>query len=95
MTKGRKQVQITSYREVFSFCTCDWCGTDMEEHYGERGYDTRDMEISFTKGASYEGGYTGNKEGWRINDLCDPCVTKLKDLLVENGIKLEEIDDVW
>lgn len=93
MTKTYKKIEKVIEREEFVSCTCDRCGKELGEDYGNRGYDRR--EFTFTTGSTYEGGYTGDKKGWEIEDLCDECVEVLRELLVQNGFKIREIDEVW
>lgn len=71
--------------------SCDWCGVDVEI---ERGYDTREFCLEFTKGSSY-GNDGGQKTGWEVEDLCNSCVVKLRKLLEESGVHTNQISLDW
>jgi hypothetical protein len=81
-------------REEFVTCICDGCGRDLEKYYGQKGYNTRNFELEYTSGTSYPGP-SGNEEGWKIEDLCDECVERLRKLLVDNGFQITLVDRDW
>jgi hypothetical protein len=94
MTTIYKQVREVKevIKEEFVSRVCDGCGKELPKDYGRKDYSTRDFE--FTSGYSYPGP-SGNKEGWRIDDLCDECVERLRKLLVENGFHITLVDRDW
>ena len=71
--------------------TCDLCGEEICER--RHIYSVRDFELEFTEGDCYPDG--GFKEGWRVEDLCNQCVGKLKELLVVNGFKISKVAVDW
>ena len=74
---------------------CNGCGFEMPEDFGNIGYDRRDFTLRFEKGSVYEDGNTGNREGWDVPYLCDPCVVRLRALVESAGFKVVEFDDTW
>ena len=88
MTTTYKTELKTIEQKVFVSCICDWCGKSLPDHYGRKDDKTREFE--FVTGYSYSDDCGGN--GWYIEDLCDECVEKLRNLLVESGIKITGID---
>lgn len=85
-----EETQTVQRRELEKV-TCDWCQAPVEV---ERGYDTRDFEISFSIGSSY-GNDGGHKEGWEVEDLCNTCVKKLRALLEKQGIRITPVKMDW
>ncbi len=70
--------------------TCDKCNTEIPD---EGSYDLREFDLSFAEGSSYPDG--GKKEGWEVEDLCNPCIEWLKNLLIENNVKITKVDVNW
>lgn len=70
--------------------TCDWCGCDMKP---TGKYEVQEQTLEFTKGKSFPDG--GSAKGWKVGDLCDPCVDKLRELLIANGIRTFEVSSDW
>lgn len=76
---------VREYDEYDEFF-CDWCNANIPEPVG---YETRDFELEFSKGESYpEDSY---REGWKVEDLCDKCIDKLREVIEELGITVREI----
>ena len=69
---------------------CDWCGVEMGTH---SLYDGKYVLTAITGSESYPD--CGWENGWQIEDLCDPCVERLRQLLVDNGVKIKKIDESW
>jgi hypothetical protein len=93
MTKVMKQTLVKSYyRDDVDFVICDWCGVKMPADT-TRGYETRQFTLEITHGFAYPEG--GEAVGWSVSDLCDPCCKNLKALLLENHIKISDIDRDW
>jgi len=88
MTTIYKKEQKTVEINAFVSCACDWCAKPMPDHYGCGEHKTREFE--FTTGYSYPDDWGGT--GWCIEDLCDECVQRLKDVLIKSGINIREID---
>jgi len=70
--------------------TCDKCNNEIP---WEETYDLREFDLSFAEGSSYPDG--GSKEGWEVEDLCNSCISWLKELLIENGVKITKTDVDW
>lgn len=90
MTRKYKGKTVTYQSEELISITCDWCGVSMED---PRGYDDRDFDLEFTEGASYPG--SGDRTGWKVADLCDRCVKRLRTLLEEKGVTISAVDVSW
>lgn len=90
MTTVYKKVEKVIEREEFVSCTCDRCGKELGEDYGNEHPDTREFTLRFEKGYSGYGDTWGN--GWEVQDLCDDCVGFLQTLLENNGIKTTRIE---
>ena len=90
MSKTYRTVKKTSeYRELVE-TLCDWCGANVPE---PGAYKDRRATLKFGHGSSYpEGGYL---EGWQVEDLCDPCIEKLRVVLVREGINVTKLDIDW
>ena len=84
-------------RRILVKITCDWCGEAIRDEKGPTNIAlgsgiTNDEEFDcefVTKSGDgmYLTGY-----GWRIEDLCKPCVGRFKKLLEDQGIKLSDVD---
>jgi hypothetical protein len=72
-------------RERVLKVTCDWCGREIER---PGSHDYRELVIRALRGESYP--EMTDAKGWGVDDLCDECVDKLKDLLAQNGIRLSD-----
>jgi hypothetical protein len=66
---------------------CDRCGAKIPE---SARFDTREFVLSFNIGESYPDDASGHV--WEVEDLCDYCVFLLKELLLQNGFKVNEYD---
>ena len=82
----------TYEKKVLDRVICDWCGEEFKNRRG--AYSTRDFDFSFTEGHNY-GNDGGNEEGWAVEDMCDDCVEKLCELLIDNGINVSNVDIGW
>ncbi len=81
----------TVTRRKFVKTTCDKCNAEI---LSEGSYDTRDFDLSFTKGTSWPDS-SGDAKGWQVADLCDPCIEWLRNLLIESNVMIAEIDRYW
>ena len=79
-TETRQEVVERQYI-VAEFC--DWCGRQIPP---QSSYDVRDFELSFASGVVYPEG--GSKSGWKVEDMCDECVIKLRTMLESAGIRV-------
>ncbi len=84
------ETRIVTYRK-FIKATCDKCNAEIPS---EDEYDTRNFELGFTVGTSYPES-SGNEKGWKVENLCDSCVSWLKRLLIENNVVTMEINLDW
>lgn len=82
--------QVTKTVRHVTGTFCDWCGASIP---GERTYDVREFTLSFESGYAYPEG--GEKKGWRVEDLCDNCVAKLRTLIEKAGIKTVDTEVDW
>jgi hypothetical protein len=87
MTKVYQTVTKTIERKEVVSRACDWCGIDIP--FPAR-YQSDEFILKYT--SSTNGPYENLGEGWEVEDLCNDCVDKLKELLVSVGIKLGDID---
>lgn len=100
VTRVYEEQPETVKRRILVSRTCDWCGMEMGERYGQeaKGYGERELMISFLQGKAYppdpypQGGYL---TGWEVPDLCDDCVAKLRAALEELGIKVQDAEREW
>ena len=95
MTKVYEKQTKTVKRDVLVSRTCDWCGTRMDERYGHERepYGERELTIRFLQGECFpDGDYM---YGWKVEDLCDDCVAKLRTALEELGIKVQDAEREW
>ncbi len=77
-------------RKHLNSTSCDKCGCVIpEESQGNR----RKFELKFAAGYGYIDG--GSMEGWQVEDLCDDCVSILKDLLSQNGFNISDYEIDW
>ena len=95
MTTRYIRVEEHVMRNRFQSRTCDWCGIEMGENYGQEcdSGGERDFSLHFRQGNTYPG--SGYMAGWCVPDLCDSCVAKLKRLLEDNGIKVVASEVDW
>ena len=82
------QAIVTQTRVIET--TCDWCGVDIKQ---AGHYDIREFTLEFAQGEAYSCG--GSKEGWQVEDLCDGCIDKLRDLLESNGVRVSVLEVDW
>jgi len=96
MTRVYEKQTETVERNVLISRTCDWCGVEMGEHYGYQRecYGERELEIYFLQGDNF-GSEGGHLTGWKVPDLCDECVAKLRTALEELGIKVQDAEREW
>jgi hypothetical protein len=81
--------------------TCDRCGVEMPEpsdtyktrHFRIKAIKKTIVEFEYTTGTLYPG--SGHDEGWAVEDLCDECVEWLKQVLIDGGVKLGEVNRSW
>ncbi len=83
------KTKIITHRELIKV-TCDRCDAKIPP---EDPYDLRELDLSFAEGSSYPD--SGSKEGWKVEDLCNSCIGWLKELLIENNVKITKIDVDW
>lgn len=77
--------------------TCDWCG---ESIWNEKGRTKIALSSGITDDENFDCSFVTNSgtgiylsgDGWRIEDICKPCVVRFKTLLEEQGIKLTDYD---
>jgi len=86
VVKVKKEYEKEEITNVF----CDWCGATMGTH---SLYDGEYILLAVTGSASYPDG--GWEKGWKVEDLCDSCTKKLRQLLVDNGLTVTEVDEGW
>jgi hypothetical protein len=68
---------------------CPWCKKEIAK---AAGVERQSFILSFEVGTwSHDPGYS-TATGYEIEDMCTDCAWKLKDKLIELGIKIEEID---
>lgn len=84
MTRAYKEHKIMITHKELIAITCDWCGCIMNK---PRAYEYREFTLEFSEGYNYypDGGLMA--DGWKVSDLCNDCVVKLKALLEQNGIR--------
>ena len=82
---------VTYNRRDLISITCDKCNGNIPEN---QDYESRESELIFANGTVWPDG-SGNKNGWEVQDLCDPCIEWVKALLIENGVKVSDIDMAW
>jgi hypothetical protein len=71
--------------------SCDKCAADIPGQ--ETSYDVRGFDLKFYKGRDF--GIDGRDvEEWRVEDLCDSCVSDLKQLLAATGFRITETDQI-
>jgi hypothetical protein len=87
MTTTYQKVKKVIEQDKFVRCICDGCGIELPDHYGNREYSRREFELKFESGSGYPDGGFGT--GWRVNDLCDTCVERLRTALGELGFTVE------
>ena len=69
--------------------SCDKCGADIPGP--ETTHDVRGFDLRFYKGLDF--GTDGRDvEEWRVEDLCDSCISDLKQVLVTHGFHITETD---
>lgn len=78
--------EVTSTVVVKAKYVCDRCGAEIPNHL----YSVHDFTLIFERGTSYPDG--GDGDGWRVDDMCQSCVTWLRDLLIANGVKVETFE---
>ena len=66
---------------------CDRCGAEIPE---VTSHVVRELTLEFKVGYSYPDDWGGKV--WEVEDLCDDCIGFLKNLLLQNGFKLNEYD---
>lgn len=102
MARTTETYQEAVARERIVSRTCDWCGQDMpfpkngtlwgtDRSYYGGGWSTRYWELKYTKGENYP--ETSWANGWEVQDLCDPCIERLRQLLLDAGIRLTEVEE--
>ena len=93
MTTKYKMITTNVSKKVFESSVCDWCGMSLPEEYGNTRFDRRSFNLEFLEGSgSSDGGYM---EGWQVEDLCNPCVTKLRKLLEDADVKVSDHERDW
>ena len=90
MSKIIESYERTVQSERIVQVLCDWCGGDVRQ---SRGYGDREFTLEFKEGESYPDG--GFAEGWQIEDLCDNCVERLRQLLIAQGIRVSTVEIDW
>jgi len=81
MVKRYKDVEVPAkveQREIGA--NCDKCGCEIPD---EKMYESVDFELEFMAGDNYPD--FQDWRGWKLEDLCDPCVAALRTLLEDNG----------
>ncbi len=86
----RKKIKIKEIKEVDTIISkefCDWCGKEIIDK--TRGYEVDDFELKHSFGNFYpEGDCCKQKHV----ELCMECIPKFFELLIKNGIRINEID---
>lgn len=95
----RKTIQATRsvLKNIMVEETCDWCGAAM---YKDGGYTDSALHMSIVDNEDFDFEYRVTcgegthmiGSGWRIDDICHDCIPRLRKLLEDSGIQLEEID---
>jgi hypothetical protein len=88
-----KAVREVKEKDIFKMIyICDWCGVESDKNFLD-GSITNDEQLEVTFYAlSGTGIYLGASGGWEVDDLCRPCIDKLKKLLEDAGITLSSVD---
>ncbi len=95
--RKEEQPARTIIANVLVKITCDWCGEAIRD---ERGPTKIALDNGITNDENFECSFIVNSgtgiyltgAGWGIDDICKPCVVRLKKLLEEQGIKLSPVD---
>lgn len=89
--------QIPGTVTITDTWTCDWCGGDMHEtvlpYYRLGPGGGRSFRLWFEGCLVRLSGVatvTTTVRQWSVEDLCDPCVDRLHQWLVEQGVSLIE-----
>lgn len=80
--------------------SCDWCRDEMPVHPGD------DEEMDFTSFEDItvdavvterndEAWSSGHDVGWKVEDLCPACGERLKQLLLNQGVRITEVNRKW
>ena len=92
MTKTYEEIMTTTVKKKLTAITCDWCGGVIPLVVRDcSSYIDTETDISF-----HETHLCGNEysfcDVWEVEDLCLACGRKLKQLLLDAGIKVSEYD---
>lgn len=95
MTRTYEEYKEEITKERLISRTCDWCGEEMGSRYGvaKEVYGDRDWCLEYASGTAYQDG--GHKAGWEVQDMCDGCIIKLRQMLEDAGIKITLVDIGW
>lgn len=90
MTTEYREEEYTAKRKIEVRTYCDRCGKDVIE---KRHCNTREFALYFAEGNEYGGEYPSRDvEGFQVKDLCDDCITFLRQVLIGNGFNLSKPD---
>ena len=82
--------------KVLEKITCDWCKKDFktEGEFNDQSdsYDVEDFKLTWRIGSNYPEGGSGEL---CLVELCFECRAKLKELLIANGITIQEEGWDW
>lgn len=95
MTRTYEEYKEEVTKERLVSRMCDWCSEEMGWRYGaaRECYGSRDWCLEYASGTSFPD--SGHKIGWKVEDMCDDCVTKLRQMLEDAGIEITPVDMGW
>lgn len=90
MTNVYKEFEVIRTEKELIKTVCDWCGKEIPKANQCNLEQEPKTDISFNiVHPCYEDSFG---EGWSVNDLCESCGEKLKQLLISVGINVEDYD---
>lgn len=89
MTKQYVMVDVKEKRATAR--NCDWCGCELPFEPPSYGETRTELELTFSVAKCWPGNDSYG-DGWSVDDLCETCGARLKELLRANGINVKEFD---
>ena len=91
MTKTYEEIETKTVKKKLTAITCDWCGCEIPLVVRECACKINtETNINFHENHPCRNDSFGDV--WEVEDLCLACGRKLKQLLLDAGIKVSEYD---